>query len=175
MFQRSIKSKISRNQIRNFMKQICDASNLDNTFLLMKRISIQIISNTHQQCKRRRLYSVVVITFGFDPNNPGSNPGTTYIFLFVAKARCLNFFFCIKSLVSKFWWAQWLIVGVVHAVKWRLSSVQIAQIQKMRTKLVDCRHSQQPHVDSNFIFQKLDSFADTVFPVRGIGVQENSS
>ncbi len=28
-----------------------------------------------------RLYSVVVITFGFDPNNPGSNPGTTYHFL----------------------------------------------------------------------------------------------
>ncbi len=29
-----------------------------------------------------RLYSVVVITFGFDPNNPGSNPGTTYFFYF---------------------------------------------------------------------------------------------
>lgn len=27
-----------------------------------------------------RLYSVVVITFGFDPNNPGSNPGTTLFF-----------------------------------------------------------------------------------------------
>ena len=27
--------------------------------------------------QRGRLYSVVVITFGFDPNNPGSNPGTT--------------------------------------------------------------------------------------------------
>ena len=30
--------------------------------------------------KTLRLYSVVVITFGFDPNNPGSNPGTTYFF-----------------------------------------------------------------------------------------------
>lgn len=29
---------------------------------------------------RSWLYSVVVITFGFDPNNPGSNPGTTLIF-----------------------------------------------------------------------------------------------
>ena len=29
-----------------------------------------------------RLYSVVVITFGFDPDNPGSNPGTTF-FIFV--------------------------------------------------------------------------------------------
>ncbi|CUM54524.1 unnamed protein product [Debaryomyces fabryi] len=28
-----------------------------------------------------RLYSVVVITFGFDPDNPGSNPGTTFFFL----------------------------------------------------------------------------------------------
>ncbi|CUM56049.1 unnamed protein product [Debaryomyces fabryi] len=27
-----------------------------------------------------RLYSVVVITFGFDPDNPGSNPGTTFFF-----------------------------------------------------------------------------------------------
>ena len=29
------------------------------------------------------LYSVVVITFGFDPNNPGSNPGTTFFFVFL--------------------------------------------------------------------------------------------
>ena len=28
------------------------------------------------------LYSVVVITFGFDPDNPGSNPGTTYFLVF---------------------------------------------------------------------------------------------
>ena len=28
------------------------------------------------------LYSVVVITFGFDPDNPGSNPGTTYFLPF---------------------------------------------------------------------------------------------
>ena len=27
-------------------------------------------------------YSVVVITFGFDPNNPGSNPGRTYYIFF---------------------------------------------------------------------------------------------
>ena len=33
---------------------------------------------------RSWLYSVVVITFGFDPNNPGSNPGTTLIFLHLA-------------------------------------------------------------------------------------------
>ena len=31
------------------------------------------------------LYSVVVITVGFDPTNPGSNPGTTLLF-FVAFA-----------------------------------------------------------------------------------------
>ena len=28
--------------------------------------------------QHKRLYSVVVITFGSDPNNPGSNPGTTF-------------------------------------------------------------------------------------------------
>ncbi|KAK5779298.1 hypothetical protein RI543_003188 [Arxiozyma heterogenica] len=30
---------------------------------------------------RLRFYSVVVITFGFDPNNPGSNPGRTFFAL----------------------------------------------------------------------------------------------
>ncbi|KAK6459395.1 uncharacterized protein RJT20DRAFT_124619 [Scheffersomyces xylosifermentans] len=29
------------------------------------------------------LYSVVVITFGSDPNNPSSNPGMTYHFTFL--------------------------------------------------------------------------------------------
>ena len=27
------------------------------------------------------LYSVVVITLGFDPSNPSSNPGTTFLFV----------------------------------------------------------------------------------------------
>lgn len=36
-----------------------------------------------------RLCSVVVITFGFDPNNPSSNPGTTF---FLAKDKGVFFF-----------------------------------------------------------------------------------
>ena len=35
----------------------------------------------HKRSKnRKRLYSVVVITLGFDPSNPSSNPGTTFTF-----------------------------------------------------------------------------------------------
>ena len=32
-----------------------------------------------------RLYSVVVITFGSDPNNPSSNPGATFFRFFFVK------------------------------------------------------------------------------------------
>ncbi len=34
--------------------------------------------------QKSRLYSVVVITFGFDPDNPSSNLGTTFFALLKA-------------------------------------------------------------------------------------------
>ena len=36
--------------------------------------------NARKFLERKRLYSVVVITLGFDPSNPSSNPGTTFNF-----------------------------------------------------------------------------------------------
>ena len=46
-----------------------------------------LISNTHHLFSCFGSYSVVVITFGFDPNNPGSNPGRTFFAFRCSLAR----------------------------------------------------------------------------------------
>ena len=40
------------------------------------------IKNVSEIPSIKGFYSVVVITFGFDPDNPGSNPGKT-LFLYI--------------------------------------------------------------------------------------------
>ena len=49
-------------------------------YFYIKKNHISNLINSEIFNFRRWLYSVVVITFGFDPNNPGSNPGTTCFF-----------------------------------------------------------------------------------------------
>jgi hypothetical protein len=43
-------------------------------------LAVQDLDYQQTFTNTKGLYSVVVITLGFDPSNPSSNPGTTFIF-----------------------------------------------------------------------------------------------
>ena len=43
-------------------------------------LAVQDLAYQQTFTTTKGLYSVVVITLGFDPSNPSSNPGTTFLF-----------------------------------------------------------------------------------------------
>ena len=58
-------------------KSSSSSSSSDNMFF---KVCTSTIFPLIRNC---RSYSVVVITFGFDPDNPGSNPGRTFLLVII--------------------------------------------------------------------------------------------